>query len=82
MSAGVILCKQAEDPGLDKRPDWTKDGSFLAFRYLDQKVPEFNAALGGFAAELGMPDTSPVREEIGARIIGRWPSGRSFRCYR
>lgn len=30
------------DPRKDTTPSWSKDGSFLVFRQLDQKVPEFN----------------------------------------
>ena len=38
---GIALCK---NPGDTKflRPDWTLDGSFLVFRYLEQLVPEFD----------------------------------------
>lgn len=55
------------------RPPWALDGSFLAFRYLFQLVPEFNTFLKqnpipGLAPELGS-------ELLGARLMGRWKSG-------
>lgn len=55
------------------RPSWALDGSFLAFRYLFQLVPEFNNFLKqnpipGLAPELGS-------ELLGARLMGRWKSG-------
>jgi deferrochelatase/peroxidase EfeB len=60
--------------------DWTIDGSFLVFRYLFQKVPEFNAFLNGNAlqtdpitsAKLSQGDGSAL---LGARLVGRWKSG-------
>lgn len=72
---GVILCKRDGD-FRTTRPDWIQDGTFLAFRWLEQKVPEFNRDLGEkFAKQLGLPDTPANRDAIGARIIGRWKSG-------
>lgn len=29
------------DPKISSNPDWSKEGSYLVFRQLDQKVPEF-----------------------------------------
>lgn len=56
-----------------KRPSWALDGSFLAFRYLFQLVPEFHTFLkrnpiAGLAPDLGS-------ELLGARFVGRWMSG-------
>lgn len=58
-----------------QRPSWALDGSFLAFRYLFQLVPEFNTFLkqnpiAGPAPDLGS-------ELLGARMVGRWKSGMS-----
>jgi deferrochelatase/peroxidase EfeB len=49
------------------RPTWAKDGSFLAFRKLQQFVPEFNKYL------LDNP-TNGSSELTGARMVGRWKS--------
>jgi len=56
------------------RPDWVKDGSFLAFRQLKQLVPEFNKFL--VDNPLDVPGLTPAQgsELLGARMIGRWKS--------
>ena len=49
---------------------WMKNGSFLVFRRLNQKVPELHA----FAAQQGAAlQTDPTLLE--ARMVGRWKSG-------
>jgi Dyp-type peroxidase family len=50
-------------------PEWTKDGSFLVFRRLQQNVKGFRetTAEGG---GVGIP-----AELLGAKMVGRWPSG-------
>lgn len=65
---GIILLGREGDT--QTRPSWALDGSFLAFRYLHQLVPEFNSFLNnkhihGLSAE-----------QLGARLVGRWKSGR------
>lgn len=59
------------------RPDWAKDGSFLAFRQMQQLVPEFNAFLTGNA--LNVPNLTPQENAdlLGARMVGRWKSVRA-----
>ena len=53
-----------------QRPPWAMDGSLMAFRYLHQKVPEFDRFLEVKA-------TSQVSSELlGARFVGRWKSGK------
>jgi len=47
-----------------------RNGSFMVFRRLEQKVPEFRRFVAGRAARLGMD-----RELLGARMVGRWKSG-------
>ena len=64
---------QPADLGPIARPPWALDGSFLAFRYLFQLVPEFDTFLKrnpipGVAPDLGS-------ELLGARFVGRWMSG-------
>ena len=57
------------------RPAWALDGSFLAFRYLPQLVPEFNLFLK--ENPIPIPGLSPTQgsELLGARLVGRWKSG-------
>lgn len=65
------------------RPAWATDGSFLAFRYLFQLVPEFNL----FLKKNPLPTDSDGNrltpeqgsELLGARMVGRWKSGK-FIC--
>ena len=49
---------------------WMKNGSFMVFRRLEQKVPEFHKFVAAQAARLGMD-----RELLAARMVGRWKSG-------
>ncbi|KIJ48067.1 hypothetical protein M422DRAFT_777943 [Sphaerobolus stellatus SS14] len=71
---GVILVGEDEDP-ISKRPEWARGGSFLAFRQLAQKVPEFNR----FLTENPLLVPGLTREQgsalLGARMVGRWKSG-------
>jgi Dyp-type peroxidase family len=49
---------------------WLRNGSYMVFRRLEQKVPEFRRFVADRAARLGMePDL------LGARMFGRWKSG-------
>jgi Dyp-type peroxidase family len=49
---------------------WMKNGSYMVFRRLEQKVPEFRRFVSSQAARLGMePDL------LAARMVGRWKSG-------
>ena len=61
-----------EHPLPPKRGDlpWMTNGSFMVFRRLEQKVPEFHAAMTAAAAAAGM---SPLVLE--ARLVGRFRSG-------
>ena len=69
---GVILLGRDGDTTTG-RPDWAVNGSLLAFRYLTQLVPEFDAFKKATAASLHLDD-----ELIGARLMGRWKSGTRF----
>ncbi len=51
-------------------PEWAKNGSYLVFRRLRQKVPEFHQFIHTEATRLGI---NPVL--LGSRLVGRWPSG-------
>jgi deferrochelatase/peroxidase EfeB len=72
---GVILTGELGDTAL--RPAWARDGSFLAFRKLQQLVPEFKKYLSDNAVQNAARTLS--REEgadlLGARMVGRWRSG-------
>jgi len=76
---GVMITGQTGDPGLTIRQPWSVDGSFLAFRFLSQLVPEFNDFLTQNALSKNGAGTALTPEEgsalLGARMVGRWKSG-------
>jgi Dyp-type peroxidase family len=51
-------------------PDWTRNGSFLAYRRLRQDVGAFNQFVSQKASELTMDP-----EQLAAKLVGRWKSG-------
>jgi deferrochelatase/peroxidase EfeB len=71
---GVILCGKTEDP-VPNRPEWAIEGSFLAFRQLEQLVPEFDKFLIDNPIVLPGLDHKQGSELLGARLVGRWKSG-------
>ncbi|CAA7266771.1 unnamed protein product [Cyclocybe aegerita] len=74
---GVVLTGETGDPAA--RADWAVDGSFLAFRYLFQEVPEFDQFLkkNPLAKDGDGKDLTPQEgsDLLGARTVGRWKSG-------
>ena len=60
--------------GTTTRPVWMNDGSFLVFRKLHQDVFKFDALVAK-ASSLG-DDTTKSAEKLGAKLMGRWKSGR------
>jgi Dyp-type peroxidase family len=54
----------------DMAAPWLRNGSYMVFRRLEQRVPEFRKFVAERAARLGMEP-----ELLGARMIGRWKSG-------
>lgn len=77
VNPGVIVTGHNGDT--TTRASWATDGSFLAFRYLFQEVPEFDVFLSknpipkdGNGNVLKPADGS---ELLGARMVGRWKSG-------
>lgn len=70
---GIILLGRDSDPNISTRPAWALDGSFFAFRYLVQLVPEFDAFLKANPIP-GLP-ADQGSELLGARLMGRWKSG-------
>ncbi|KAF9494758.1 dye decolorizing peroxidase [Pleurotus eryngii] len=74
---GTLLTKEIGDPRRAARPAWTKWGSFMAYRQLQELVPEFDDYLMQEAA-LIQDSSRSVRERadlLGARMFGRWKSG-------
>lgn len=77
---GIILCRQAGDQVSEAdRAAWTRCGSFLAFRRLEQLVPEFDDFLERNANRLA-PQLPPefrnrAADYLGARLVGRWKNG-------
>jgi Dyp-type peroxidase family len=75
-----ILGHPGQDPSDSVKPGpiaplplpapWAKNGSYMVFRRLEQRVPEFRAFVAAQAAQLGMD-----RELLAARMVGRWRSG-------
>ncbi|KAK7444358.1 dye-decolorizing heme-containing peroxidase [Stygiomarasmius scandens] len=63
------------DGDLFARPQWAVGGSFLAFRQMQQMVPEFNKYVRDNAVMLpGLSQTENFNL-FGARLFGRWKSG-------
>ncbi|KAH6653049.1 peroxidase TAP [Truncatella angustata] len=83
---GIILLGREGDDGFVEpgqtsagpvpRPSWAIDGSFLAFRYLKQLVPEFDDFLERNALDVGIgAPPNAGKDLLGARLVGRWKSG-------
>jgi Dyp-type peroxidase family len=73
-----VLGYPGQDPQDPERPGpiaplpapWARNGSYMVFRRLEQRVPEFRSFVAAQAARLGMyPDL------LSARMVGRWRSG-------
>ncbi|ESK93085.1 fungal peroxidase [Moniliophthora roreri MCA 2997] len=72
---GVILTGEEGDLQATSRPPWAKGGSFLAFRQLKQRVPEFHKFLADNALSVpGLTQQENI-DLLGARMVGRWKSG-------
>lgn len=64
------------------RPAWTEDGSILAFRKLDQLVPEFNKYVNDNAHRIDNPQAGTKASDLlGACMVGRWKSGERQRYW-
>ncbi|PVH95313.1 Dyp-type peroxidase [Periconia macrospinosa] len=79
---GVVLHGRGKD-AITGRPEWSKDGSFLAFRKLPQLVPEFDKflldAAGNIKSFDDFLDPPTAADILGARMVGRWKSGAPIR---
>ncbi|KAH7099486.1 dye-decolorizing peroxidase precursor [Auriculariales sp. MPI-PUGE-AT-0066] len=72
---GVIILGMDGDGLATVRPSWSIGGSFMAFRQLDQLVPEFNKFLLDRAPAATGLTVQQRADKFGARLIGRWKSG-------
>ncbi|KAG8684865.1 hypothetical protein FRC08_013445 [Ceratobasidium sp. 394] len=70
---GIIVTGKTGDTV--HRPDWAVEGSFMAFRQLNQLVPEFHDFLEKNPIDLPGLDRKQGSELLGARLVGRWKSG-------
>jgi len=52
-------------------PAWTRDGSYVVFRRLRQDVAGFHQGLAALLKSTGLKN----RAQLGAKVVGRWPSG-------
>lgn len=59
-----------EGPAPPMAASWMRNGSFMVFRRLEQKVPEFRRFVQQQATSLGMDS-----QLLAARMVGRWRSG-------
>ncbi|KAG9102514.1 hypothetical protein FRC07_010218 [Ceratobasidium sp. 392] len=73
IAPGIIVTGKTGD--VVKRPAWGFDGSFLAFRQLNQLVPEFHDFLEQNPVHIDGLDRKQGSELQGARLVGRWKSG-------
>jgi Dyp-type peroxidase family len=60
------------DPGTTSKsgPSWTKNGSYLVFRRLQQDVAKFQTQIKDLATQLSM-----TQDLVGAKLVGRYKSG-------
>ncbi|MCU1227019.1 MAG: hypothetical protein JWQ42_5112 [Edaphobacter sp.] len=68
--AGVNPPNPAQGATSKNGPDWSKNGSFLVFRKLQQDVAGFRNSIRSNAASLGLDP-----EVLGSKIVGRFRSG-------
>lgn len=51
-------------------PGWMQNGSFVVYRRLRQDVASFKASM-----ETNAPNAALTPDQLGAKLVGRWPSG-------
>jgi Dyp-type peroxidase family len=59
-----------EGPAPEMPETWMRNGSYMVFRRLEQKVPEFRRFVAERGARLGMDP-----QLLATRMVGRWRSG-------
>jgi deferrochelatase/peroxidase EfeB len=61
---------------------FSRNGTFVAYRKLQQNVGAFHAFIDGAAAQFGavygVPDPAQARTTLLAKLVGRWPDGVSL----
>ena len=62
------LTEPGDEPAMAH--EWMRNGAYMVFRRLVQRVPEFDAFLVSEGARLALDS-----ELLGARMVGRWKSG-------
>ncbi|CAI7585283.1 unnamed protein product [Penicillium pancosmium] len=72
---GYIFVGHKGDPRWETTPPWSVEGSFLVFRQLDEKVPEFNKFIESAAKKIPNYDVENGAEKLAAHMMGRWKSG-------
>ena len=77
----IITVVDPSDNKPSARPKWMEDGSFLVFRKLEQDVGAFRELINGPFPKTGAPSIKAVdigctnADQLGAKLMGRWPSG-------
>ncbi|EYE96691.1 Dyp-type peroxidase [Aspergillus ruber CBS 135680] len=69
---GVIFLNRRGDN--TKSPEWATDGSYLAFREIEEKVPEFNEFVKTQSEQMHTFNDG-TGEKLAAYMIGRWKNG-------
>ncbi|KAJ5655332.1 hypothetical protein N7507_007282 [Penicillium longicatenatum] len=72
---GYIFVGHDGDPRRKQMPPWSCEGSFLVFRQLDEKVPEFNRFVKDAARKIKNYQGDNGAEKLAAHMMGRWKSG-------
>jgi len=74
--------------GLLRKPSWARgrydlgrNGSFLVFRQLAQDVPAFRRVVEAASEASALRGTGLTAAEVGAKMVGRWPSGAPLVLY-
>lgn len=67
---GELGYGQPQPPAPVGLPAWTKNGSFVVYRRLQQDVQGFQSSTQSAAAT-----TALAAEAVGAKLVGRWASG-------
>jgi Dyp-type peroxidase family len=79
---GILLLGNNGDLKASQRPKWSKDGSFLVFRQLQELAPEFDAFIMDNAIQDPTGKVQLTQREgadlLAARMFGRWPSGAAI----
>ena len=82
---GPTVAAAADPAGILPAPDWASgrrhlghNGSFLVFRQLAQDVPAFRRFVRSASEASAARGESLSPEKVGAKMVGRWPSGASL----